>query len=68
MSNAAAKRISIKNYPALDVEIFVRGIVAAAKRYYEDPAHEAGYREWLAAKGKYEDENGHVHRINEGEP
>lgn len=57
--------ISIKNYPRLDVEIFVRGVVAAAKRYFEDPAHEAGYREWLAAQGKYEDEDGHVHSIGE---
>lgn len=55
--------VSMKNYKPLDVEIFVRGVVAAAKRYFEDPAHEAGYREWLAAQGKYEDENGHVRRL-----
>ncbi len=57
--------VSMKNYKPLDVEIFVRGVVAAAKRYFEDPAHEAGYREWLAAQGKYEDENGIVRRISE---
>ena len=57
--------VSMKNYKPLDVEICVRGVVAAAKRYFEDPAHEAGYREWLAAQGKYEDEDGHVHSLGE---
>ena len=57
--------VSMKNYKPLDVEIFVRGVVAAAKRYFEDPAHEAGYWDWLASQGKYEDEDGHVHSIGE---